>query len=101
MEEIPLLSSFLFLRFWNHEIRHDSSARKRVMHCSWSCDISNPKIVMPDQAQKNRPYVPGPSGGGEGPSAPRVEKPNTDELLKRMRKVDPDQAKRYRQRTGQ
>jgi hypothetical protein len=24
-----------------------------------------------------------------------------EELLKRMRKVDPDQAKRYRQRTGQ
>jgi hypothetical protein len=24
-----------------------------------------------------------------------------DDLLKRMRKVDPDQAKRYRQRTGQ
>ncbi|MEO7299216.1 MAG: ubiquitin-like protein UBact [Verrucomicrobiota bacterium] len=56
---------------------------------------------MPDQAQKNRPMTPGPSGGGEGPSAPKVDKPNTEELLKRMRKVDPDQAKRYRQRTGQ
>jgi len=40
-------------------------------------------------------------GGGDGPSAPKVEKPNTEELLKRMRKVDPDQARRYRQRTGQ
>ena len=39
--------------------------------------------------------------GGDGPSAPKVEKPNTEELLKKMRKVDPDQAKRYRQRTGQ
>lgn len=56
---------------------------------------------MPDQAQKTRPIAPGPSGGGEGPSAPKVDKPNVDELLKRMRKVDPDQAKRYRQRTGQ
>jgi hypothetical protein len=56
---------------------------------------------MPDQAQKTRPIGPGPSGGGDGPSAPKVEKPNTEELLKRMRKVDPDQAKRYRQRTGQ
>ena len=71
------------------------------MHRSSLHRISKTKTVMPDQAQKNRPYVPGPSGGGEGPSAPRVEKPNTDELLKRMRKVDPDQAKRYRQRTGQ
>ncbi|MGA3180158.1 MAG: ubiquitin-like protein UBact [Verrucomicrobiota bacterium] len=56
---------------------------------------------MPDQAQKNRPVAPGGGGGGEGPAAPKVEKPNTEELLKRMRKVDPDQAKRYRQRTGQ
>ena len=56
---------------------------------------------MPDQAQKNRPVAPGSGGGGEGPSAPKVEKPDTEELLKRMRKVDPDQAKRYRQRTGQ
>jgi len=57
--------------------------------------------TMPDQAQKNRPVAPGGGGGGEGPAAPKVEKPNTEELLKRMRKVDPDQAKRYRQRTGQ
>ena len=56
---------------------------------------------MPDQAQKNRPIAPGHGGGGDGPSAPKVDKPNTEELLKRMRKVDPDQAKRYRQRTGQ
>ena len=57
---------------------------------------------MPYQAQKQRPAGPGSGGGGgEGPGSPKVDKPNTDELLKRMRKVDPDQAKRYRQRTGQ
>jgi hypothetical protein len=57
---------------------------------------------MPDQTQKTRPVAPGgPSGGGDGPNAPKVDKPNVDELLKRMRKVDPDQARRYRQRTGQ
>ena len=57
---------------------------------------------MPDRIQKPQPAVPAPGGGGDGgPSAPKVEKPNTEELLKRMRKVDPDQAKRYRQRTGQ
>jgi len=57
---------------------------------------------MPDQIQKNRPAG-GPSTGpsGDGPSEPKVEKPSTEDLLKRMRKVDPDQAKRYRQRTGQ
>jgi len=58
---------------------------------------------MPDRIQKPQPAVPAPGGGGDGggPSAPKVEKPSTEELLKRMRKVDPDQAKRYRQRTGQ
>jgi hypothetical protein len=58
---------------------------------------------MPDRIQKPQPATPAPGGGGGGdsPRSPRVEKPNTDELLKRMRKVDPDQAKRYRQRTGQ
>jgi hypothetical protein len=58
--------------------------------------------TMPDPIQKPRPAPPAPGGGGgEGPKAPKVEKPNTDDLLKRMRKVDPDQARRYRQRTGE
>ncbi|MEW6305610.1 MAG: ubiquitin-like protein UBact [Verrucomicrobiota bacterium] len=57
---------------------------------------------MPDQVQKQRPSGPGSGGGGgDGPHSPKVDKPNTEELLKRMRKVDPDQARRYRQRTGQ
>lgn len=57
---------------------------------------------MPERIQKPQPRVPSPGGGGgDGPSSPKVEKPNTEELLKRMRKVDPDQARRYRQRTGQ
>lgn len=79
-----LLSENIFLRVWFNEVR-----RKIIQN------------NMPDQAQKNRPMTPSPSGGGDGPSSPKVEKPNTEELLKRMRKVDPDQAKRYRQRTGQ
>ena len=58
---------------------------------------------MPDPIRKPAPAAPAPGGGGggDGPRAPQVEKPNTAELLKKMRKVDPDQAKRYRQRTGQ
>jgi hypothetical protein len=58
---------------------------------------------MPDQIRKPAPAVPAPGGGGggDGPRSPQVEKPNTEELLKKMRKVDPDQARRYRQRTGQ
>ncbi|MGE3312685.1 MAG: ubiquitin-like protein UBact [Limisphaerales bacterium] len=57
---------------------------------------------MPEQNQKVRSPGPGPSGGGgDGPKTPEVEKPNTEDLLKRMKKVDPDQARRYRQRTGE
>jgi hypothetical protein len=37
--------------------------------------------------------------GPRRPDAPAG--PDTKELLKKMRRVDPNQAKRYRQRTGQ
>lgn len=59
---------------------------------------------MPETIQKPRHpigFPPSGGGGGEGPRAPDVKRPDTDELLKRMRKVDPDQARRYRQRTGE
>ena len=60
---------------------------------------------MPESARRTRPPAPAPGGGGddegEGPSTPKVEKPITGDLLERMRKVDPDQARRYRQRTGE
>jgi len=36
-----------------------------------------------------------------GPRRPDATAPDTKELLKKMRRVDPNQAKRYRQRTGQ
>ena len=36
-----------------------------------------------------------------GPKRPDAEAPDTKELLKKMRRVDPNQARRYRQRTGQ
>jgi hypothetical protein len=74
-------------------------ARRKI--CELSNQCHNWYQLMPDQAQRTRPAGSGPSGGGDGPGSPKVDKPNTEELLKRMRKVDPDQAKRYRQRTGQ
>jgi len=41
-------------------------------------------------------------GDDDGPSKPDVKKPGApNELFKRMKKVDPDQAKKYRQRSGQ
>ena len=42
-----------------------------------------------------------PSDEGSGPRRPETGSPDKDNLLKRMRKVDPKQAERYRQRTGQ
>ena len=40
-------------------------------------------------------------GDESGPKAPDVKRPDPGDLLKRMRRVDPDQARRYRQRSGE
>jgi hypothetical protein len=44
---------------------------------------------------------PGPPEEGGGPRRPETGSPEKDNLLKRMKKVDPKQAERYRQRTGE
>jgi hypothetical protein len=36
-----------------------------------------------------------------GPNRPDVQRPDRSDLLKRMKRVDPDQARRYRQRSGE
>jgi hypothetical protein len=58
---------------------------------------------FPDRIQ--RPTTPAPWEKREqedsGPRRPDAGTPDTKELLKKMRRVDPNQAKRYRQRTGQ
>ena len=54
--------------------------------------------------RKTRPSGPaekGPNGGDDGPGRPDVDRPDTQDLLRRMRRVDPNQARRYRQRTGE
>ena len=60
-------------------------------------------FFMPERIQK--PVEPAPwgpkQGDGGGPRSPDVSRPDTKDLLKKMRKVDPNQSKRYRQRTGQ
>ncbi|NOU08784.1 MAG: ubiquitin-like protein UBact [Nitrospira sp.] len=47
------------------------------------------------------PKSPSPQEEGGGPRRPDTGSPEKDSLMKRMRKVDPKQAERYRQRTGQ
>ena len=42
-----------------------------------------------------------PDGDGDGPAKPGVKRPDSKQLLDRMKRVDPDQAKRYRQRSGE
>jgi hypothetical protein len=40
-------------------------------------------------------------GDESGPSRPQVDRPDRSDLLKRMKRVDPDQARKYRQRSGE
>jgi len=58
---------------------------------------------MPERTE--RPVAPVPwgpkQGAGGGRKSADGSKPDTRDLLKKMRKVDPNQSKRYRQRTGQ
>jgi hypothetical protein len=57
-------------------------------------------------ARDRKPVTPEPwerkPGDDEGgPKRPKVERPDTNDLLRRMRRVDPNQSRRYRQRTGE
>jgi hypothetical protein len=71
--------------------------------------MADPNAQFPERIE--RPTSPAPwekkeadGGGGPGDGGPRrpdTGVPDTKELLKKMRRVDPNQAKRYRQRTGQ
>ena len=47
------------------------------------------------------PRPPSPTEEDKGPRRPETGSPDKDNLMKRMRKVDPKQAERYRQRTGE
>ena len=65
-------------------------------------DIRKP-IGLERREQPTKPISKpsGPSEDGGGPKRPDTESAEKDNLLKRMRKVDPKQAERYRQRTGE
>jgi hypothetical protein len=65
--------------------------------------MADPNAQFPERI--HRPTSPAPWEKKEteegGPRRPDADAPDTKELLKKMRRVDPNQAKRYRQRTGQ
>jgi hypothetical protein len=60
-------------------------------------------MMSVDTERRERPLDPAPKPQQEepGPKRPDVGSPERENLLKRMRQVDPKQAERYRQRTGQ
>ncbi|MDR4496100.1 MAG: ubiquitin-like protein UBact [Nitrospirales bacterium] len=69
-------------------------------------NISEWKRNIVECERRERPVDPlgKPPGNREaepGPKRPKTDSPSKDNLMKRMRKVDPKQAERYRQRTGE
>jgi hypothetical protein len=60
---------------------------------------------MPDQQQRqppqDAPWAPKQSPFGDGPKDLREGKPDTNSILKKIRTIAPESAKRYKQRTGQ
>jgi hypothetical protein len=59
---------------------------------------------QPDQQQRKRSPEPAPwqrKGDSGDPVAPKIEKPDTKSILEKMKRVTPNQAKRYRQRAGE
>ena len=57
-----------------------------------------------DRKERSVDPISKPSGPGDqdsGPKRPKTDSPSRDNLMKRMRKVDPKQAEKYRQRTGE
>lgn len=66
-------------------------------------DIRTGIVTGQDRLQKPVTKEPEKKLGDEGgPSKPDIRKPGAEnELMRRMKKVDPDQAKKYRQRSGE
>ena len=59
-------------------------------------------ILFRERKQRStKPFLPDDRGDDDGPKRPKIDKPDTKELMRRMRRVDKDQSKRYRQRTGE
>ena len=56
---------------------------------------------MTDPLRREEKRVPIPDREESGPTKPDISSPGRDNILKRMKKVDPKQSERYKQRTGQ
>jgi len=58
-------------------------------------------MVMKDPLRREEKKESAPDRQESGPSSPDVERPGRDDILKRMKRVDPKQSEKYKQRTGQ
>ena len=58
-------------------------------------------MEMNDPLRREEKKEPRPDQDKSGPSSPDSSRPERDNLLKRMKKVDPKQSEKYKQRTGQ
>jgi len=56
---------------------------------------------MNDPLRREEKKQNAPDRHDNGPKGPDVSRPGRDDLLKRMKKVDPKQSEKYKQRTGQ
>ncbi len=58
-------------------------------------------IQLNDPTRREEKSNPEPDRKDSGPTRPDDSRPGRDDLLKRMKKVDPKQSEKYKQRTGQ
>ena len=58
-------------------------------------------MAMNDPLRREEKKESAPDRQESGPSSPNVERPGRDDILKRMKRVDPKQSEKYKQRTGQ
>ena len=58
-------------------------------------------MAMNDPLRKEEKKESTPAREESGPLSPDVERPGRDDILKRMKRVDPKQSENYKQRTGQ
>ena len=58
-------------------------------------------MVINDPLRREEKKESAPDRQETGPSSPDVERPGRDDILKRMKRVDPKQSEKYKQRTGQ
>lgn len=56
---------------------------------------------MSDPLRREEKKESSPDRNDSGPSRPDTSRPGRDNLLKRMKRVDPKQSEKYKQRTGQ